>query len=44
MPHARLTNRRSQPLAVVMSMFNFMKQFSMFATLGAAGGGSSRSR
>jgi hypothetical protein len=39
MPHARLTNRWSQPLAVVISVFNFMKQFSMFATLGAASGG-----
>jgi hypothetical protein len=39
-----LTNRWSQPLAVVMSTFDFMKQFSMFATLSAASGGSTRSR
>ena len=30
----------SQPLAVVMSKFDFMKQFSKFATLAAASGGS----
>jgi hypothetical protein len=41
-PH--LTNRSSQPLAVVMTRFNFMKQFSVFATLGAASGGSAPSR
>jgi len=34
-----LTNRWSQPLAVVKSTFNFMKQFSMFATLALASGG-----
>ena len=39
-----LTNRWSQPLAVVMSTFDFMKQFSMFATLAAASGGSAPSR
>jgi len=39
-----LTNRWSQPLAVVMSRFNFMKQFSMLATLAAASGGSALSR
>jgi hypothetical protein len=33
-----LTNRWRQPLAVVKSTFDFMKQFSMFATLGVAGG------
>jgi hypothetical protein len=33
---ARLTKRWSQPLADVMSTFNFMKQFLMFATLAAA--------
>jgi hypothetical protein len=27
-----LTNRSSQPVAAVMSTFDFMKQFSMFAT------------
>jgi len=41
-PH--LTNRWSQPLAVVMSMFDFMKQFPEFATLALASGGSARSR
>ena len=30
-PLTGLTNRSSQPLAVVMTMFDFMKQFSMFA-------------
>jgi hypothetical protein len=39
-----LTNRWSQPLAAVKSTFDFMKQFSMFATLVAASGGSSWSR
>jgi|SRR6476469_2029807 len=39
-----LTNRWSQPLAVVMSTFDFMKQFPMFATLAAASGGSAPSR
>ncbi len=34
-----LTNRWSQPLAAVMSTFDFMKEFSMFATLAAASGG-----
>jgi hypothetical protein len=37
-------NRSSQPLAAVMSTFNFMKQFSMFAGLAAASGGSAPSR
>jgi hypothetical protein len=40
----RLTNRWSQPLAAVKSMFNFMKQFQMFATLALASGGSALSR
>jgi len=35
-----LTKRCSQPLAAVMSTFDFMKQFSMFAALAAASGGS----
>jgi len=39
-----LTNRWSQPLAVVMTTFDFMKQFQMFATLAAASGGSAPSR
>ena len=39
-----LTNRWSQPLAVVMSTFDFMKQLSMFATLAPASGGSAQSR
>jgi hypothetical protein len=39
-----LTNRWSQPLAVVMTTFNFMKQFPMLATLAAASGGSAPSR
>jgi hypothetical protein len=39
-----LTNRWSQPLAVVMSTFDFMKQFFVFATLAAASGGSAPSR
>jgi len=34
-----LTNRWSQPLAVVMTAFDFMKQFSMFATLALASRG-----
>jgi heme/copper-type cytochrome/quinol oxidase subunit 2 len=36
-PH--LTNRSSQPLAVAMRMFEFMKQFSEFAMLASASGG-----
>jgi len=40
----RLTNRWSQPLAVAMRAFNFMKQFSVFVTLAAASGGSPLSR
>jgi hypothetical protein len=44
-PHAKdLTNHSSQPLDVVKSRFNFMKQFSMFATLAPASGGSAPSR
>jgi len=35
-----LTNRWSQPLAVAMRTFDFMKQFSMFSTLAVASGGS----
>jgi len=39
---ADLTNRWGQPLAVAMRTFDFMKQLSIFATLGAASGGSAR--
>ena len=39
-----LTNRWSQPLAVVKSIFDFMKQFPVFAALAAASGGSALSR
>jgi len=45
-----LTNRSSQPLAAVKPTFDFMKQFSMFATLALvypprrASGGSAPSR
>ena len=39
-----LTNRWSQPLAAVMSTFDFMKRFLMFATLTVASGGSAPSR
>jgi len=39
-----LTNRSSQPLAVPMRRFDFMKQFPQFATLAAASGGSAPSR
>jgi hypothetical protein len=39
-----LTNRWSQPLAVAKSTFDFMKQFSMFAVLATASGGSAPSR
>jgi hypothetical protein len=35
-----LTNRWSQSLAVAMRTFNFMKQFSMFATLALVSRGS----
>jgi hypothetical protein len=35
----RLTHRCSEPLAAVKSTFDFMKQFSMFATLGPVSGG-----
>jgi hypothetical protein len=38
-----LTNRWSQPLDVVMTRFNFMKRFSMLATLALASGGSAPS-
>ncbi len=34
-----LTNRWSQPLAVAVRRFDFIKEFSMFATLAAASGG-----
>jgi hypothetical protein len=40
----RLTNRWSQPLAVAMRTVDFMKQFSDFAMLAAASGGSAPSR
>src|SRR5438445_768334 len=39
-----LTKRWSQPLTVVKSTFNFMKQFQEFATLAPASGGSAPSR
>ena len=39
-----LTNRSSQPLAVAMRTFDFMKQFSTVVTLVAASGGSAPSR
>jgi hypothetical protein len=39
-----LTNRSSQPLAVVMRAFDFMKESRDFAILAAASGGSARSR
>jgi len=39
-----LTNRWSQPLAAVVTTLNFMKQFSMFATLASASGRSAWSR
>jgi hypothetical protein len=44
MTRNHLTNRWSQPLAAVMTTFNFMKQFSMFAALAPASGGSALSR
>ena len=40
----RLTKRWSQPLAVVMTGFDFMKQLFVFATLAPASGGSAWSR
>jgi len=40
----RLTIRWSQPLAGAMGTFNFMKRFSMLATVAAASGGSAFSR
>ena len=44
-PHPKgLTNRWSQPLAVVKSTFDFMKQSLEFATLAIASGGSAPSR
>jgi len=43
-PPADLTNRSSQPLADVLSTFDFMKPSSMFATLAAASGDSAPSR
>ena len=39
-----LTIRSSQPLAVAIRTFNFMKHFSEFATLALASGGSAPSR
>ena len=39
-----LTNRWSQPLTGVKSTFDFIKQFSLFAALAAAIGGSAPSR
>jgi len=39
-----LTNRWSQPLAVVKSTFDLMKQFSVFETLAPASGGSAPCR
>ena len=39
-----LTNRWSQPLAVVKSRFDFMRQFRMLITLAVASGGSAPSR
>jgi hypothetical protein len=39
-----LTNRWSQPLAAVMTRFDFMQPFQMFATLALASGGSAFSR
>jgi len=39
-----LTNRWSQLLAVAMRPFDFMQQFSVFATLAPASGGSAPSR
>jgi len=39
-----LTNLWNQRLAVAMRKFDFMKQFSVFATLAAASGGSALSR
>jgi hypothetical protein len=39
-----LTNRWSQPLAGVMTRFDFMKQLSMLRKLAAASGGSAPSR
>jgi hypothetical protein len=40
----RLTKRWSQPLAVVKSTFDFMKQFRQFVMLAAASGRSAPSR
>jgi hypothetical protein len=39
-----LTNRWSQPLAAVLSRFDIMKEFPMFAMLALASGGSARTR
>jgi hypothetical protein len=41
---SHLTNRWSQPLAAVMSTFDLMKPFPVFATFAAASGGSAPSR
>jgi len=38
------SKRCSQPLAVAMTGFDFMKQFLIFATLALASGGSAPSR
>jgi hypothetical protein len=38
------TNRWSQPLAVVMMTFNFMKHFSVFGPLALVSGSSTPSR
>jgi hypothetical protein len=43
-PHRGTDQSLGQPLAVVKSTFDIMKQFSMFATLAAASGGSALSR
>jgi hypothetical protein len=39
-----LTNRSRQPVAGVMTIFNFVKQFSEFGTLALSGGGSALAR
>jgi hypothetical protein len=39
-----LTNRSSQPLAVAVRTFSFIKQFLVFAALAAVSGGSAPSR
>ena len=42
--HPDLTNRWSQPLAAVLSTFDFMKQLLEFTTLAPASGSSAPSR